>query len=543
MATDAAPKTEINFEPADILIIGAGASGAAAAWNLTDTKMRIVCLEQGGWSNPGDYPSTGRDWESRAQSDFSISPNRRQLASDYPVNDDDSPIKVANFNGVGGGTILYPGHYPRFHPSDFKVRTLDGVADDWPIDYETLEPFYAENDRMTGVSGLAGDPAYPAKQSVMPPLPMGRSGQKLAEGFNKLGWHWWPSDSAIATQPYNGRDQCINLGHCTSGCAQGAKASTDITYWPEAIRAGVELRTWCRVKEITVGDDGMASGVVYFDEDGEEQFQPAHVVIMACNGVGTPRILLNSTSEQFPNGLANSSGLVGKNLMLHPYASIQGIFEEELDGYRGPHDSLWSQEFYETGPDRGFVRGYTYEFNRGRGPVTTALTGVHSGRIPWGAGHHDAYRKLFNRIAGVVSICEDLPEEHNTVTLDPVIRDANGIPAPKMTYTISDNSQKMLDFSIERASEALTAAGAYDLIIHSPITHGGWHLMGTARMGSDPATSVVNEWGRSHDVRNLFIIDGSIFVTSAGVNPTRTIQTLALYVSDQIKKRLSNLFD
>ena len=535
---------DIDFSPVDVLIIGAGASGGTVAWNLAETKMRIVCLEQGGWTNPAQYPSSGRDWETRAQSDFSINPNRRAQPADYPVNDDDCPIKIANFNGVGGGTVLYAGHYPRFHPSDFRVNSLDGVADDWPIDYDTLERFYNENDRMTGVSGLAGDPAYPAKQSTMPPLPMGRSGQTIAAGFNKLGWHWWPSDSAIATQPYAGRDKCINLGACLHGCAQGAKASTDITYWPEAIRAGVELRTWCRVKEICVGEDGRASGVVYFDADGVEQFQAAHVVIMACNGVGTPRILLNSTSQHFPDGLANnSSGLVGKNLMLHPYASIQGIFEEELDGYRGPHDSIWSQEFYETNLERNFVRGYTYEFTRGRGPVATALTGMHSGRIPWGAGHHAAYRRLYNRIAGMVSICEDLPEVHNTVTLDPQLTDAHGIPAPKMTYRISDNSQKMLDFSIERASEVLTAAGAKDLLIESPIAGGGWHLMGTARMGADPKTSVVNEWGRSHDVRNLFIVDGSIFVTSAGVNPTRTIQALALYISDQIKKRLTNLFD
>jgi len=533
----------VNFEPADVLIIGAGASGATAAWNLADTKMRIVCLEQGGWMNPAEYPSAERDWEARAQGDFSINPNRRRQPADYPVNDDDCPIKIANFNGVGGGTVLYAGHYPRFHPSDFKVASLDGVADDWPIDYETLEPFYAENDRMTGVSGLAGDPAYPPKQSLMPPLPMGRSGQKIASGFDAMGWHFWPSDSAIATQPYDGRAECINLGFCLHGCAQGAKASTDITYWPHAIRAGVELRTWCRVKEITVNDEGMASGVVYFDDNGDEQFQPAHMVIMACNGVGTPRILLNSTSEQFPDGLANTNGLVGRNLMLHPYASIQGIFEDELDGYRGPHDSLWSQEFYETDENRGFVRGFTYEFNRGRGPVATALTGAFSGRVPWGEGHHHAYRRLFTRMAGVVSICEDLPELHNTVTLDATLKDAHGIAAPKMSYTISDNSQKMLDFSVERASEALRAAGATELMIESPLSVGGWHLMGTARMGRDPQHSVVNEWGRAHDVRNLFVIDGSIFVTSAGVNPTRTIQTLALYITDQIKKRLANLFD
>ena len=240
----------------DVLIIGAGASGAAVAWSLADTRMKILCLEQGDWMNPAEYPSSGRDWEARAFGDFSISPNRRKRPADYPINEDDSPIAVANFNAVGGSTILYAGHFPRFHPSDFRVRTLDGVADDWPIDYASLEPYYTENDRMMGVSGLAGDPAYPPKESVLPPVPLGRSGQTLAKGFNALGWHWWPSDTAIATEQYDGRDKCVNLGACTSGCAQGAKATTDITYWPHAIRNGVELRTRCHLTDPSRLGDG-----------------------------------------------------------------------------------------------------------------------------------------------------------------------------------------------------------------------------------------------------------------------------------------------
>ena len=533
----------MSQDPVDVLIIGAGASGAAMAWSLADTRMRIVCLEQGDWMNPQEYPSSGMDWEARAFTDMSISPNRRKRDTDYPINDSDSPIAVANFNGVGGGTVLYAGHFPRFHPSDFRVQSLDGVGDDWPIEYGDLERFYAENDRMMGVSGLSGDPAYPPKQSVMPPLPMGRSGEIYGRAFNELGWHWWPSDTAIATVDYDGRARCINLGACGSGCAQGAKASTDVTYWPHAIRAGVELRTRCRVREITVNDDGMASGVIYYDEDGAEVFQPAEVVVLACNGVGTPRLLLNSTSTAFPDGLANSSGLVGKNLMFHPYANIQGVLDEEVDGYRGPPLSLWSKEFYETDAARGFVRGFTLEIHRGARPVATALRGMLSERIPWGEAHHDAYRKMFNHIVGMSAICEDLPEEHNRVTLDPDLTDAHGIPSPKIDYTLSENSQRMLDFAIERGTELLETAGATDIMTESPIAAGGWHLLGTARMGSDPKKSVVNEWGRSHDVRNLFIIDGSVFVTSAGVNPTQTIQALALYVADQMKKRLANLFD
>lgn len=527
----------------DILIVGAGASAAAFAWSLAETRMRIVCLEQGDWMNSAQYPSAGRDWEARTYSDFSISPNRRGRDTDYPINDSESPIAVANFNGVGGGTILYSAHFPRFHPSDFKVKTLDGVADDWPIDYQTLAPYYEENDRMTGVSGLAGDPAYPDIDAVLAPLPLGKSGQKLAEGFNALGWHWWPADSAVASQAHDGRDKCINLGACGSGCTQGAKASTDITYWPHAIRNRVEVRTRARVREITVNAQGMAGGVIYYDAHGVEHEQKAEVVVVACNGVGTPRLLLNSTSNLFPDGLANSSGLVGKNFMFHPYASIYGVFDDPVDGYRGPHNCIWSQEFYETDLSRGFVRGFIYESIRGNTAVGTGVTGMTANRISWGKNHHREYRQLFERLCGMVSICEDLPEEHNTVTIDPDLKDSDGIPAPKVTYAISENSDLMLDFSIARATEVLEAAGAKDVITQKPIPEGGWHLLGTARMGVDPSRSVVNEWGRSHDVKNLFIIDGSIFVTSAGVNPTRTIQSLGLYIADQMKSRLATLFD
>jgi choline dehydrogenase-like flavoprotein len=177
------------------------------------------------------------------------------------------------------------------------------------------------------------------------------------------------------------------------------------------------------------------------------------------------------------------------------------------------------------------------------GPATTALWGSASGRIPWGGGHHEAYAKLNGHVAGMVGITEDLPDESNSVTLDPELTDAHGIPAPKVTYTLSENSRKQLAHAVDRGREALEAAGAVD-IYHEPVMRtAGWHLMGTARMGVDPSRSVVNEWGRAHDVRNLFIIDGSIFVTSAGVNPTSTIQALALYIADRVKRNLANLFD
>ncbi len=532
----------MSEETVDVLIVGAGAAGAAMAWSLAETKMRIVCLEQGGWMDPSQYPSTRSDWELQGMGPFGFSPNGRGRREDYPVNDDGSPIKISNFNAVGGSTILYAAHFPRLHPSDFRVKTLDGVADDWPLDYDTLAPYYDVNAEMMGVAGLAGDPAYPPKQPTLPPVPLGKLGETLAGGFDSLGWHWWPSDSAIATAEHSGRAPCINLGPCVTGCAQGAKGSTDVTYWPLAERAGVELRTHCRVREITLGANGMADGVIYYDAEGNECRQRAEIVIVACNGVGTPRLLLNSASQEFPDGLANRSGLVGKNLMFHPYALVSGRFKDRLDGYKGPTGcSIICQEFYETDPARDFVRGYSFEMLRGVGPVQTFMRGL--GTIPWGPGHHEAYDELWDKSAGMVIICEDLPEECNRVTLDPKLCDADGIPAPKIDYRLSENSERMLAHAVERGKEALSAAGAVETDALAPLAPAGWHLMGTARMGTDPERSVVDAHGRSHDVKNLFIIDGSVFVTSGGVNPTNTIQALALYVAEHIKQNLANLFD
>jgi choline dehydrogenase-like flavoprotein len=527
-------------DPVGVLVIGAGASGAAFAWRIADLGTSVLCIDQGPWMKQRDYPTNGLDWESRSMGEFSSSPNVRNLAWDYPVNEQDSEISPLMFNAVGGSTILWAGHFPRLTPGDFRTKTEDGVGEDWPIDYETLEPYFSINDRMMGVSGLAGDPAYPYHEPPLPPLPLGQTGNALAAGFEKLGWHWWPSDSAILSRDYEGRAACINLGPCLSGCSQGAKASTDITYWPAAQRKGVQLRTGCQVREITVRADGMADGVLYYDADGQLQEQKADIVVVACNGIGTPRLLLNSKSKWFPNGLANSSALVGKNLMFHPYTMITGIFEEPLSG-RGPVGcSLWSHEFYRSDRSRGFVRGYSIEAVRGLGP---ALWGMVHGLVPWGESHHEAFARIYNHTATLLGITEDLADEANTVTLDPELTDAHGTPAPKVTYRLSDNSRKMLAHAAERGTEALKAAGATQTVVMPLLRDAGWHLMGTARMGRDPATSVVNERGQSHDVKNLFIIDGSIFVTAGGVNPTSTIQALALYVADNIKSHLATLFD
>ena len=525
-------------ERADVVVIGSGAAGAAVTWRLTELGAKVVCLEQGDWVKVEDYPSARPDYEIQVRRGaFSFSPNIRRRPEDYPVVTSGlRPEEIAMFNAVGGSTIHWEGHFPRFHPSDFRVRSLDGVADDWPLRYEDLEPYYDLNDRQMGVSGLAGDPANPPRAPrPTPPLPLGPLGETAGRGFDRLGWHWWVSDLAILSRDYDGRRACDFRGRCNFGCPVGAKASTDKTYWPKALHKGAALKTWARVREITMDAQGRAQGVLYFDRQGKLQEQKARVVVVCCNGIGTPRLLLNSKSKYFPNSLANSSGLVGKNFMVHPGRVVEGVFEENLESYYGPTTNPgYSQQFYETDSKRGFVRGYTLLVYRSFGPVSHAWGGTEP--VPWGAEHHRVMRRRFPHTIALAILGEDLPEEKNRVELDPQAKDSSGLPAARVTYGYSENTLKMLQHGAERAREVLEAASAIEILdggLVAPFAH----LMGTARMGADPKTSVVNAWNQAHDVKNLFIVDGSSFTTCAGVNPTSTIGALALRCADGIWQR------
>ena len=516
---------------ADVLIIGAGASGSVAAMHLAQNGFKVVCLEQGPKVDNGEFFGDKPEWELMAQKRWHPNPNVRDLENDYPINTQDSDVNPLMYNAVGGSTILYAAHWQRFMPSDFRVKTLDGVADDWPFTYEDLEPFYDQMDLEMGTSGLNGDPAYPpGKAPPLPPLPIGRIGMKAAEGMNKLGWHWWPAPNAIPSKPYGGRNQCVRRGTCLTGCPERAKASTDHTHWPTALQHGATLITGARVREITVDETGLATGAIYIDRNGRERAQRAQTVIVCANGVGTPRLLLLSKSARFPDGLANSSGLVGKNLMMHPYAAVTGYFDEPLESWLGPAgQSIQSMQWYETDASRGFVRGAKWNVMPGGGPL--GMRAAYGGKPleeAWGVNLHRNTRKVFGRTFEWGIIAEDLPEESNQVLLDPALTDSDGIPAPRLIYKNSENTHRMIEFHLARAKEAMQASGAVDMSVTPLMRDCGWHLMGTARMGNDPATSVVNQYGQAHDVPNLFVYDGSVFVTSSGFNPTGTICAVAL---------------
>jgi len=514
----------------DVLIIGAGASGATAARILAEEGYRVTCLEQGGWVNRVDYPSDKPERDVLLAGPWSPDPNVRKRRGDYPVDVSESDMHPLNFNAVGGSTVYFGAEWPRFIPSDFRIKSLYGFADDWPITYDDLEPYYALCDEMVGVSGVAGDPAYPATvEPPMPGVPIGRLGRKAGEGMNKLGWHWWPGTHAITTKTHGDRGACARWGTCMSGCPEGAKGSFDVAMWPAALAAGATLVTSARVREITVNDAGLATGATWIDEDGAEQHTSASVVIVCGNGVGTPRLLLMSKSARFPDGLGNSSGLVGRRLMMHPFVGVMGVYEEDLQSWLGPFGaSLYSLQFAETDLGRGFGRGAKWSAQPITSPMEVLLRYAH---LPLeqrsGAAGMALVQKTLGHAFEWCASIEDLPDESNYVTLSTEVFDDSGLPAPKLVYKMSADSHKNIEWNVARMREAHEAAGAVDTQVVDWMPAVGWHMLGTARCGDDPATSVVDQYGRSHDVPNLFVMDGSVFVTSSSVNPTPTIVAFA----------------
>ena len=530
----------MSAEPVDVVIVGAGPTGAVAALHLIQAGLSVVCLEQGAEFDYGLAQADRPEWELVKDRWFAWNPNRRKGEHDYPINDADSSVAPLMWNGLGGSSVLYAAAWHRLKPSDFRVRTLDGVAADWPISYSDLVPYYERVERDFAVSGLGGDPAYPpGLEYDMPPFGLSDMDRRLAAAHDRLGWHWWPGSNAIATQRFGALRPCVRRGACMWGCVDSAKASVDRSHWPRARALGVELRLRSRVLRIETDRDGRATGVIWTERgSGVEQFQAARTVVVAANGVGTPRLLLNSSSTRHPDGLGNSSGLVGRNLMMHPHATAVGLFDDFFESWQGPTGQRsYSLEFSETGSDRDHVRGAKWQLMGTGGPFNVVGSFPFGGEGAWGPQFHDTVRQRFGHSAVWSIVSEDLPLLENRVELDETLVDADGMPAPKITYRTSENSRRLLRFHEQKASESLLEAGAYDVVIAPGLRETGWHLLGTARMGDDPACSVVDRWNRLHDAQNVLVIDGSVMPTSSCVNPTGTVVALALRAAESLVRR------
>jgi len=541
------PKAYKPSETVDFVIVGSGAAGGVMARELAQAGHSVVLMEQGARLEPADFEHDELKYfllnaitndPRQSPQTFRNDPKARALSSPQG-----NSLIYARI--VGGSSNHFTANFWRFHPIDFKEHSKLGDIPgasfaDWPITYEELEPYYTKVEWEVGVSGLAGaNPFDPprSKPFPMPPLPVKSSGVLLERGARKLGLHPYPAPMAINSVVYRNRPGCVHCGFCMGfGCEVRAKSSTLNTMIPEAEETGrCEVRTHSYVHRVETDAKGRATGVAYFDRDKRENFQKARAVVVCANGAETPRLLLNSASPRFPNGLANSSGLVGKNLMFNQGGGVHAVFEHELNEYKSVQVTRVVHDFYEADPKLGFYGGGGITARMGPHPAFWALA-AGPGMPLWGKEFKERL-EAFPRSMLAEGHSTSLPVETNSVSVDPELKDAWGIPAIRTTYKDHPDDLAYAKFLQERAWDIMSAAGAKKMWKES-ISEQSFavHLLGTCRMGADPRKSVIDKYHRTHDVPNLFLCDGSSFVTSGRGQPTMTIQALAFRAADHISR-------
>ncbi len=531
-------------EPVDFLVIGAGAAGGVVAKELSVAGFRVVVLEQGPYLREGDYSHDEIKYSFRPG--LTNDPKIQPVTYRKSATEQARPMKAIEYGRqVGGGSVHFTANYWRFHESDFHERSLYGDVSgadlaDWPISYADLEPYYTKAEYELGISGLAGANPFEAPRSKpypLPPMPVKSSGVLFERATKKLGLHPFPAPVAILSEPYQGRSACVNCGFCESfGCEMRAKSSTLVSVIPVAEKTGCcEIRSNCYVRKIETNDDGRVTGAVYFDPNRREIFQRAKAIFVCANGAETPKLLLLSRSKRFSEGLANSSGLVGKHLMWDTGGVAQGLFEHPLNDYKSIQVTRLIHDYYAADPKRGFYGGAGIDARFDYYPAGFALTGLPPDAPRWGLAYKQMFEAYFTRTMMLMAHTTSLSMPKNTITLDPDVKDAWGLPAVRVTYDFHPDDLATMKWMLRKQIEILEVAGAqktwsqpYDVATMMPSRH----LMGTCRMGNNPAASVVNAWSQTHDIPNLFIVDGSNFVTSARQQPTATIQALAYRAAD-----------
>jgi choline dehydrogenase-like flavoprotein len=529
----------------DFVIVGSGAAGGIMAKELSTNGFRVVVLEQGPRLTEADF---GHNEVKILAEDFLTNHPKLQPNTFRKTPEDKAKQQRAVVYGrlVGGTSVHFTANFWRLHEIDFiersKIGSIAGTTlVDWPITYADLEPYYTKVEWEIGVSGLAGASPFDPPRSKpypMPPLPTKGSGVLFEQAARKLGWNPFPAPMAILSQPRAGRSACINCGFCLAfGCEVGAKSSSLAAAIPVAEKTGrCEIRPNSYVHRIETDANGRAVGAVYFDEKRNVHLQKAKAVVLCANGAETPRLLLLSANKQFPNGLANSSGYVGKNLMLNGGGISFGVFEHPVNDYKGFAVSRILHDFYENDPQKlGFYGGGGIDARYDLTPIGFAMGALPPGSPRWGKGYKDLLAHNFQRTFEVFSHSTSLPVENNSFSLDPDLKDAWGLPALRMTYKDHPDDIKFARWLNDKGLQLLDAAGAKQKWSF-PIDEQQFavHLLGTCRMGNDPKTSVINKDHRTHDVKNLFLCDGSSLVTSGRGQPTMTIQALAFRAGEHI---------
>ena len=502
-------------EEVDLVVVGCGAGGSTLLQRLAHAGWKVVALDAGPFWDPE------RDFVSDEAGSHHLYWNEPRVISGP------DPIPMGSNNsgrGVGGSMIHFAGYTPRFHPSDFRTSTQDGVGADWPLDYADLKPYYEDIEAELPVAGEDwpwGDPhTYPHS-----PHPVSGNGEVFQRGAAAVGITTKVGPVAIANGRFGHRAHCIYRGFCLQGCKVNAKASPLITHVPDALAHGAEVRADSMVTRVEVDDrTGRATGV-HFVRRGRSRFQRARMVAVAGYSIETPRLLLNSTTPRFPDGLCNDHDLVGRYLMVQGAPQTAGRFESEIRMWKGPPPEVSTEQFYETDPAKPYKRGFSIQ--------TVSPLPITWAEHVSAQGHFGAdlrrYLSDYPHWACLGALCEFLPLPDNRVTLADET-DRHGLPVANMHYGKGENDQQLIKAATVVMEEILRGAGAQEVITIERFAH----LVGGARMGTDARSGVVDQWCRTFAVPNLFITDGSVLPTQGSANPALTIMAVASRAADHL---------
>jgi len=509
-----------------VVVIGSGAGGGTLANELCHKGVSVVLLEAGRRESMASFVND--EWASFNQLAWL---DRRTTSGSWRVARDFPNLPAWICKTVGGTTTHWAGASLRIQEHEFQARTRYGAIDganllDWPIGLSDLAPYYTQAEDKLGVT----------RTNDIPGLPGNNNFRVMYAGAQKLGYqHCDTGRMAINSRPRADRASCMQLGFCFQGCKSGAKWSTLYTEIPAAEATGkLELRPQSHALKIAHGSDGKVSGVLYADADGGHHLQRARIVCVAGNSIETPRLLLNSASSQYPDGLANSSGQVGRNYMRHTTGSVYATFEHPVHMYRGTTMAGIISDESRHDPARGFAGGYEME------TISLGLPFIVAFLDPgaWGQGFTRAIDQ-YTHMAGMWLVGEDMPREGNRVTLHATEQDQHGLPIPNVHVDDHPNDRAMREHAYRQGAAVYEAAGARD-VYHTP-PYPSTHNLGTCRMSAAASEGVCNGFGQTHDHSNLFISDGSQFTTGAAENPTLTIVALAIrqadYVAEQMQQR------